>query len=678
MAYNFDNSNSSLVAAALKSLTGLPIISQSEYLNQIHNGINNATYQNINPVSLHSSYLAGGEVQNNNDDLNPHYSSQGNENINQHDIDCSDSQFVSDTSFSTQESSHFCSANNTQCLIVNPNNFMMSSLQQQITQLPQQISQQIFPFQQHITQKFQVFQLAQSHIPQQIQSQLSQIQMQFPQQIQSQQLQALHSQQSQLSQQIQSQQSQQSQLSQQIQSQQSQQSQFSQQIQSQQSQFSQQIQSQQSQFPQQIQSQQSQFPQQIHSQQSQFSQQIHSQQSQFPQQIQSQQSQFSQQIQSQQSQFPQQIQSQQSQFSQQIQSQQSQFSQQIHSQQSQFPQQIHSQQSQFPQQIQSQQSQFPQQIHSQQSQFPQQIQSQQSQFPQQIQSQQSQLSQQIQSQHSQQSQISQQIQQNSNQISQKPTMIVIRICTLNGQIIPIKNVPIIAKISVIKFHIESKTRIPSNQQRLIYSGILLKDNLTLLDYNILNNNAMINLIGQNNEVINFIDSDFLDPMYDCDFTNIVDDIKFMRGSYEYRRPCGWKRIAVKVLNKYGDNAWLGKAAKKGSWRYESDPNEWPVSYHGTDKFNARSIAETGFDITKGKRFKFGYGIYSTPDINVAALFANKFIHNNEVYCLVFQNRVNPQTLNKINTSIGEYWISPQSDDIRPYGICIKKLGKIYP
>ncbi|PKK65721.1 hypothetical protein RhiirC2_808481 [Rhizophagus irregularis] len=476
MAYNFDNSNSSLVAAALKSLTGLSIISQSEYLNQIHNGINNATYQNINPVSLHSSYLAGGEVQNNNDDLDPHYSSQGNENINQHDIDCSDPQFVSDTSFSTQESSHFCSANNTQCFIVNPNNFMMSSLQQQITQLPQQISQQIFPFQQHIAQKFQVFQLTQSHIPQQIQSQLSQIQMQFPQQIQSQQLQALHS--------------------------------------------------------------------------------------------------------------------------------------------------VHSQQS----------------------------------------------------------QISQQIQQNSNQISQKPTMIVIRICTLNGQIIPIKNVPIIAKISVIKFHIESKTRIPSNQQRLIYSGILLKDNLTLLDYNILNNNAMINLIGQNNEVINFIDSDFLDPMYDCDFTNIVDDIKFMRGSYEYRRPCGWKRIAVKVLNKYGDNAWLGKAAKKGSWRYESDPNEWPVSYHGTDKFNARSIAETGFDITKGKRFKFGYGIYSTPDINVAALFANKFIHNNEVYfyCLVFQNRVNPQTLNKINTSIGEYWISPQSDDIRPYGICIKKLGKIYP
>jgi hypothetical protein len=572
---NLDNSNSSLVTAALKSLTGLPIISQSEYLNQIHTGTNNnAIYQNINPLSLHNSYLAGGEVsqQNDNDDPNPpHYSLQENENNNQHDVYCSDSQFVSNPpSFSSQDSSsHFCcSANNAQCFIVNPNNFMMSS------QFPQQISQQIFPFQQQIIQQFQVLQLIQS------QSQLSQIQLQFPQQIQSQQLQSLHSQYSQIS-----------------------------------------------------------------------------------QQIQSQQSQISQQIQPQQSQISQQIQSQQSQISQQIQSQQSQISQQIQPQQSQFPQQIQPQQSQFPQQIQSQQSQFHQQIQPQQSQFPQQIQSQQSQFHQQIQPQQSQQS---------------QISQNFNQTSQKPIMIVIRICMLNGQIIPINNVPIISKISVIKFHIESKTRIPSNQQRLIYSGILLKDNLTLLDYNILNNNAMINLIGQNNEVVNFIDSDFLDPMYDCDFTNILDDKKFMRGSYEYRRPCGWKRIAVKVLNKYRDNAWLGKAAKKGTWRYESDPMEWPVSYHGTDKFNAKSIAETGFDITKGKRFKFGYGIYSTPDINVAALFANKFIHNNEVYCLVFQNRVNPQTLNRINTSIGEYWLSPKSDDIRPYGICIKKLGKIHP
>ncbi|RIA89034.1 hypothetical protein C1645_876997 [Glomus cerebriforme] len=261
------------------------------------------------------------------------------------------------------------------------------------------------------------------------------------------------------------------------------------------------------------------------------------------------------------------------------------------------------------------------------------------------------------------------------QNSQKLASININIKTLNGKIIPINNVSIIAKIYFIKLQIESKTRISSKQQRLSYSGIHLKDNLTLLDYNILNNNSIIYLIGQLcGDVINFIDSNFLDPIYDCDFTNVKDDNKqFMRGSHEYRRPCGWKRIAVKVLNKYGDNIWLGTAAKKGSWRYESDPMEWPVSYHGTDKYNAKSIAEAGFDITKGKRFKFGFGIYSTPDINIAALYANRFVHNNEIYCLVFQNRVNPHTLVKINTNIGEYWLSPKSEDIRPYGICIKKI-----
>ncbi|CAB4443243.1 unnamed protein product [Rhizophagus irregularis] len=299
--------------AALKSLTGLPIISQSD------------------------SYLVGREVQNNNDDLNPHYSSQGNENINQHDIDYSDFQFVSDTSFSTKESSHFCSANNTQCFIVNPNNFMMSSLQQQITQLPQQISQQISLLNSILPRNFK---FSTSSIAHSSTNSIATI--------------------------------------------------------------------------------------------ANFSTNSIATIANFST-----------------NSIATIIQSKQSQISQQIQSQQSQFSQQIQSQQSQFSQQIQSQQSQFPQQIQSQQSQFPQQI---------------------------------QSQHSQQSQISQQIQQNSNQISQKLTMIIIRICTLNGQIIPIKNVPIIAKISVIKFHIKSKTRIPSNQQRLIYSGILLKDNLTLSDH----------------------------------------------------------------------------------------------------------------------------------------------------------------------------------------------------
>jgi hypothetical protein len=80
-------------------------------------------------------------------------------------------------------------------------------------------------------------------------------------------------------------------------------------------------------------------------------------------------------------------------------------------------------------------------------------------------------------------------------------------------------------------------------------------------------------------------------------------------------------------------------------------------------------------LCKGRRFLFGHGIYSTPDIDVAYQYATKFTHDGDEYRVVFQNRVNPKNLIRISkedTGVGEYWISPDGTDLRPYGICIKK------
>ncbi|CAB5183209.1 unnamed protein product [Rhizophagus irregularis] len=164
----------------------------------------------------------------------------------------------------------------------------------------------------------------------------------------------------------------------------------------------------------------------------------------------------------------------------------------------------------------------------------------------------------------------------------------------------------------------------------------------------------------------------LDRKYDYDFTNENDEgITFMRGNVEYKRPCGWNRIALSVLNKYEDNNWLG--VKNRRCLTSSVQNEWPVSYHGTAKLNCRSIAEDGYLLSKGKRFAFGYGIYSTPDINIAYQYATKFTYEGENYRIVLQNRVNPNNLIKIPIKkVGEIWISPNEEDVRPYGICIKK------
>ncbi|KAG7484940.1 hypothetical protein MATL_G00055670 [Megalops atlanticus] len=110
------------------------------------------------------------------------------------------------------------------------------------------------------------------------------------------------------------------------------------------------------------------------------------------------------------------------------------------------------------------------------------------------------------------------------------------------------------------------------------------------------------------------ESEFFDPRFDYDFTNITDRAEFHRGGEPYKRPCGWNRIALKVLDKYPDgNAWLG--ADNPGWRTGSAGKGWPVSYHGTTKEGAMGIIQSHYKA--GRRQAYGRGIYSTPDIEVA-------------------------------------------------------------
>ena len=90
---------------------------------------------------------------------------------------------------------------------------------------------------------------------------------------------------------------------------------------------------------------------------------------------------------------------------------------------------------------------------------------------------------------------------------------------------------------------------------------------------------------------------------------------------------------------------------------------------------SRSIASEGYKLIKGVRFAFGHGIYSTPDIEVALLYAQTFTIEGVSYKAIIQNRVNPKTVVKVSkkeTGVGEYWISPKNEDIRPYGFCVRK------
>ena len=138
-----------------------------------------------------------------------------------------------------------------------------------------------------------------------------------------------------------------------------------------------------------------------------------------------------------------------------------------------------------------------------------------------------------------------------------------------------------------------------------------------------------------------LDPDELDPSYNYDFTNVSDDGKtYMRGGKPYKRPYGWKRYAVKALNVYESNTWLGP----NGMRTEQAQGEWPVSYHGTTLEAAKGIMNIGYK--KGDRQRFenlcGKAVYSSPSLDmVAKVYASEFEHNGNTWKVVLQIRVNP-------------------------------------
>ena len=215
-----------------------------------------------------------------------------------------------------------------------------------------------------------------------------------------------------------------------------------------------------------------------------------------------------------------------------------------------------------------------------------------------------------------------------------------------------------------------------DQFRVIFQGGQLHPNEPLKDCGIKEGSTIevMQCLRGGGCPFHLLNEELLDPKFDYDFTLISDEGKvFKRGGYVYKRPCGWNRIALKVKGKYNNDDWLGSPGN----RTTSTIGEWPVSYHGSKKISSIRIVEEGYDGDKLERELFGRGHYSTPDIEVAARYATDFQVEGKRYLAVIQNRVNLKKSSLIPKELtgagADYYVTPSSDDIYPYGVCIKEV-----
>ena len=243
---------------------------------------------------------------------------------------------------------------------------------------------------------------------------------------------------------------------------------------------------------------------------------------------------------------------------------------------------------------------------------------------------------------------------------------------------PVKEHPNDAKIKVITLHgdtvevsfwhgdtadhikakIGTSLGVSTAEATLVFNGAHIAGHQSLRDHGVIH----MSTLHLMHEADIHLDHDLLVPQYNFDYRNSTDTTTYRRGGRDYHMPLGWYGIALNVT-KYGDMTWLGMTGAENS-------GEWAVSYHGTKKGAAELISDGGFDLSKGKRFMYGHGVYSSPDPKIGESYATDFYHDGDRFKVMLQNRVNMDDTDYVASQ--DYYVTHHDDSIRPYRLLVKE------
>lgn len=142
-----------------------------------------------------------------------------------------------------------------------------------------------------------------------------------------------------------------------------------------------------------------------------------------------------------------------------------------------------------------------------------------------------------------------------------------------------------------------------------------------------------------------------------------------RGGEEYFPPEGFDRFGLNVYNKYDNlnNNWLSHKGVEG---------EWCVAYswitYSRESSNLNEKYQNDED-TRNKGQKVGKGIYCSQTPDNMENYTQAIDINGQKFKLGLMLRVNPKKI-RSPQSKDELWVvNGNPDEIRPYGILIKKL-----